>query len=97
MNGDGHLDSFHAKDLILKNIVSAFSHDSLRWMGIEHTEVVGVMPTEFTTVEIRKDLSVSLISRDCHSRKWRSYRLNNQLRNLEATQFIITTGLAVLV
>jgi predicted transposase YdaD len=47
---------YHAKDMFLKNIVSAFAHDSLRWMGIEHTDVVGVMPTEFTTVDIRKDM-----------------------------------------
>jgi hypothetical protein len=47
---------YHAKDMFLKNIVSAFAHDSLRWMGIEHTDVVGVMPTEITTVEIRKDM-----------------------------------------
>lgn len=46
----------HSKDLLLKNIVSAFAHDSLRWMGIEHTDVIGVMPTEFATVEIRNDL-----------------------------------------
>ena len=47
---------YHVKDMFLKNIVSAFAHDSLRWMGIEHTDVVGVMPTEFTTVDIRKDM-----------------------------------------
>ncbi len=47
---------YHVKDMFLKNIVSAFAHDSLRWMGIEHTDVVGVMPTEITTVEIRKDM-----------------------------------------
>ena len=37
------VDLYHAKDLILKNMVGAFAHDSLRWMGIEHTDVVDVM------------------------------------------------------
>jgi hypothetical protein len=37
-------------------MVGAFAHDSLRWMGIEHTDVVGVMPSELATVEIRRDM-----------------------------------------
>ena len=48
--------SFHAKDIVLKHIVQAFAHDSLRWMGIEHTDVIGVLPTELPTVEIRSDM-----------------------------------------
>ena len=50
------MDSFHAKDLILKNIVQAFAHDSLHWIGIEDADVVGVIPTEFASVEIRRDM-----------------------------------------
>ncbi len=37
-------------------MVGAFAHDSLRWMGVEHTDVVGVMPSELATVEIRRDM-----------------------------------------